>query len=123
MKGQLSFEYMIYIVAGLASMSMALAGGSLAINAISQRIDAAYMGSLASEINSNMAYSKSTFTAYIPKCICNASLNSTSIAIGNTVYGLSGEVEFGNLCKYSGSIRTIELRRLYNGTYSLGVSK
>ncbi len=123
MKAQLSFEYMIYIVAGLASMAMALAGGSLAMNAISQRINAAYMGSLVSEIDSNMAYSESTFTAYIPKCICNASLNSTSIIMGNTIYELSGAVEFGNLCKYSGSIRTIELRRLYNGTYSLAVSK
>ncbi|MGC8669838.1 MAG: hypothetical protein ACP5TL_01640 [Candidatus Micrarchaeia archaeon] len=124
MRAQASVEFIVYMAAGAASLTVMLASSSIALQNTSNADASNYIGALVAKINANMAYTKSIFTAYLPSSICAAAINHKSIAYLNNTYEFAGTVYFkSNMCNYSGSIRTLELFQNTNGSYTLGMIK
>ncbi|MEM0202266.1 MAG: hypothetical protein QXR73_03755 [Candidatus Micrarchaeaceae archaeon] len=124
MRAQLSLEFMVYMAAGGASLALVLAAAGASLNGIGSIDTASYISALVSEINSNMAYSRSVFSAYIPTGICNAIVNSTSITYERKSYYFADYLSFDNsICSYAGALRTFAISETGNGSYVLKVIK
>lgn len=121
MKGQLSFEFMIYIAVSAVSLAIAIplfARGYFTVLG-QDSIDATQM--FVAQVNSNMGYYTSEFSAYIPPGICNTTTSSYSITSDNTTYYFSHPVyiDTGSICHMAGNFGTLKMQRLYNGTFAV----
>ncbi len=82
------------------------------------------IGSLASMINQGMQSYQSSFAAYVPSGICNATISNNSIVYNGARYPLYGRIEISQsyLCKNSGNILHFEMQRNAGENYTLSVS-
>lgn len=118
-KGQLSFEFLLYIAVSAAALVtvFSIYGASGAMQKAASA--GVYMQELAASINGNMAYQSSSFYAYVPRNICNLTSGAMPIS---AIYGfpLVGGLSVGNgVCTNSGGIEKLQLTMAANGTYSL----
>ncbi|MDE1868957.1 MAG: hypothetical protein KGH60_03265 [Candidatus Micrarchaeota archaeon] len=118
-KGQLSFEFLIYIAVSAAALvavfSIYEASGA------SQRAASTgiYMQELTASINGNMAYQSSSFYAYVPPGICNVTEGPMPVSAING-FALLGEIYIANgICTNSPGIERLSLSVNYRGGYNL----
>jgi len=84
-------------------------------------ISTAYTEELVASLNANMAYKSSSFIAYIPKGLCNATVDGYALSTNFGSFGLSNPMEITSnaLCMDQGGIAGFNLTEAYNGTYLL----
>ncbi|MCL4374040.1 MAG: hypothetical protein M1360_04400 [Candidatus Marsarchaeota archaeon] len=122
MRAQISLEFMVYTAAGIASLLIVLAAAGPFMARIDTSSTSGYMSALVAEINANSAFSESTFSAYMPEELCNATINQNGITYKGVTYGFVANMAIlSNLCGYAGHIGTLELDHAQNGTIALRV--
>lgn len=107
MKGQLSFELQLYIaLAGIALLAALTEFARLSPN-LAYSVDGYGMTEFMELLNSNILMGNSSFVAYLPEGLCNATAESgylrTSHGSYASVAGLS--IEGSALCPDGGSAR------------------
>ncbi len=122
-RAQITFEFLIYLAVGTASLSGALYAyssmdaRSAASTSYAQTLD------FISAINSNAGYSASSFYAYIPSGICACSLNASAVKCPYGSFNTSVTISFsGDACSHAGKLARISESYESNGTYLIGVS-
>ena len=110
---------MIYIAVSSVSLAIAIPLFAKGYSAVSKQASIDNVQMFVTQVNSNMGYYTSEFSAYIPSGICNATTPSYSITSDNTTYYFSRPVyiDTGRLCQMAGSFATVKMQRLYNGTF------
>ena len=121
MRLQLSFEFLIYALVSGASLALTLGMYARSQSAGSIGGAGTYAEELVASINANMAYRTSSFSAYLPKGLCNATADGYTLATGLGSFALADPMEImGNaLCQSQGGIAGFNLTEAYNGTYLL----
>lgn len=123
MGAQLSFEFLVYVAVSSASLAVML-GMFARSQAVQDSMRAAsYTEELVASINANMAYSSSSFSAYVPKGLCGAVAIGGTLVTGFGNFTLNNPIELeGNaLCSGPGVAR-LGMTEGYNGTYLLRVN-
>ncbi len=121
MRLQLSLEFVLYTALAAASAASAISMFVYAKGSIAEREGGVYLEELSALINANMAYSNSTFYAFVPRGLCGAPAGGSN---GSGAYSGADSVD-GNLtiqpslCGSGGGIARLRLVRLFNGTYLL----
>ncbi len=118
----MSVEFMIYIaisVSSLAAGALLFERGSADMRA---REGSAYIEGFVAAVNSNMGYTQSYITVFVPNQICDAVVGPTGLVYGNATYGFDGNVslDMASICKYGGGIARLHMERMYNGTLAVG---
>ena len=121
MKAQLSLEFLIYALVSGASLVLALGMYVRSQGATSASAASAYAEELVASINANMAYEASSFSAYVPEGLCNATAEGFTLSTGFGDFSLDDPMEImGNaLCMGHGETAVLNLTEAYNGTYLL----
>ncbi len=111
----------MYALVSGASLATALGMYARSQSAGSVGIAGTYNEELAASIDANMAYQTSSFTAYVPKGLCNATTSGYSLVTGFGSYALDDPMEInGNaLCLGQGGMAGLNLTEEYNGTFLL----
>lgn len=124
-RAQLSVEFMVYAALATASLVVSLRLFSIGTAVQGAAAERAYAEELAAAINSNMAYTSSVFSAYVPHSICNATLGNGSIGISGERIALVSNLSLqgASVCKGSGGVERLLLYRRSNYTYALEVYK
>ncbi|HUY70394.1 MAG TPA: hypothetical protein VMV00_02395 [Candidatus Baltobacteraceae bacterium] len=120
-RAQLSVEFMVYAALATASLVVSLKLFSMGTAVQGGVAGSAYAEELAAAIDSNMGYTSSIFSAYVPASICNATLGNGTIGIaGETIALVSNlTIEGSSVCMNSGRVERLLLYRVSNGTYAL----
>ncbi len=122
-RAQLSIEFMVYAALATASLVVSLRLFTLGTAAQGSVAGKAYAEELVAAINSNMGYSSSTFSAYVPSAICIATVGNGSISIGGESIALvSNLVIQSSVCSGSGKVERLLIYRASNDTYELRTS-
>ena len=116
MKAQLSFEMLLYLGISLASIAAGIYAYAYGKGEISRAAGAYSLEELVAAVNSNAGFQSSSFYAYVPEGICNASLSGNRLAYWDAEYYFESNVsiERGVLC--ASGFTTISTERLANGT-------
>jgi hypothetical protein len=120
MRAQLSFEFLVYVAVSGASLAVML-GLFARSQAVQSNIRAAsYTEELIASINANMAYSSSSFSAYVPEGLCGAAVANDALVTSFGSFTLNNPLIIaGNaLCPGQG-IERLGMTEEYNGTYVL----
>lgn len=121
MKGQMSLEFMFYVVFSVLAISGALMIYIHKAPHVNSTIETSYLESFVSVVNSNIGYSKSEFTVFVPKAICKSSINGTVLYFDKSVFSFNSNMKMdSSVCVNSGGIERLVLLNRYNGTYELG---
>ncbi|EET90074.1 MAG: hypothetical protein LVQ97_00450 [Candidatus Micrarchaeales archaeon] len=119
-RAQISIEFMVYMAVALSSLAAAVYAYSAYSSRYSSEAGQAYLNSLFAKLDYHMQYPDSVFSAYVPKSICTAVANGSSIAIGKSVFRPDYNLEISSsVCAGSGSTEELNLSYDYNGTYTL----
>ncbi|MCL4389703.1 hypothetical protein M1397_03825 [Candidatus Marsarchaeota archaeon] len=116
MKAQLSFEMLIYLGLSLASIAAAVYAYVYGRGAVSGAAATYSLEEFVAAVNSNAGFQSSSFYAYVPNGLCNASLLGNMLIYRNATYYFESNVSIakGLLCAYG--FTTISTERLANGT-------
>ena len=122
-RAQLSVEFMVYAAMAIVSLVVSLKVFSIGTSVQGITADNAYAEELAAAINSNMGYSSSAFSAYVPRSICNATFANGTMTIGGYSIGLASDLTImsGAICWGSGGPERLLMYRASNGSYALAV--
>lgn len=114
---------MVYAAMAIASLVVSLRIFSIGVSVQGTTADNAYAEELAAVINSNVGYSSSEFSAYVPKSICNATFANGTMTIGGYSIALASELTIasGAICGQSGGPERLLMYRASNGSYALTV--
>ena len=121
MKAQLSFEFLIYMAVSGISLAVML-GMFIRAQSVQNSMNLrSYVEELAASINANMNYRSSSFSAYVPSNLCNATVVNGTLVTVQGSFQLDGQLELlGNaLCQSTGSVEQLDMTETYNGTYQL----
>jgi hypothetical protein len=117
MSGQISLEFILYTVfavIALAGILFVYRAGLPTINK-SEGID--YIGELVSSLNSRMGSMYAQFTAYVPKAICNTTINGGYAEVYGERFAVDGNIVLSNaICDGSGSVQLVVMSYT-NGNY------
>ena len=119
-RAQLSFEFLVYVAVSGASLAVIL-GMFARSQAVQGDISSAsYTEELVASIDANMAYSSSSFSAYVPEGLCGAAVVDDTLvtSFGNFTLNNPIEIEGNALCSGEG-IEQLAMAQEYNGTYVL----
>lgn len=122
MKGQLSLEFMLYVIFSVLAISGALLIYMHKAVHLDSTIQTSYLEGFVGVVNSNIGYSKSEFTAFVPKTICKSLINGSMLYFNKLVFSFNSNMKIDqSVCNDSGSVERLVLLNRYNGTYELGV--
>jgi hypothetical protein len=123
MKLQLSLEFLIYVVISGISLAVMLGMFVSAQSSSGAITSGTYLEEFVALINANMAYRTSSFSAYVPRALCGATVVGTSLAVNSIPFELGGrlEIEDDALCKGAGGIAHFRMEEQYNGSFRLYV--
>ncbi len=122
MKGQLSFEFMFYVVFSILAITGALVVYTQKTTQLDSMMQRSYLEGFVSVINSNIGYSKSEFTVFVPKVICKSLVDGSAMHFDGLIFNFNSNIKMDQeICSNSGGMEKLVLLNLYNGTYELGV--
>ncbi len=119
MRGQLSLEFMLYIAVGVLALSGMLYVYMQSSAWMRSDMQASYMEEFVAAVNSNMGYSRSEFSIFVPAGLCDSASNATSITAGTALHFDAGVEISDNVCRIDGSVGNLTMTRLQNGTYEV----
>ncbi|MCL5100318.1 MAG: hypothetical protein M1158_04375 [Candidatus Marsarchaeota archaeon] len=117
-RAQASFEFMLYTAASVLALAAVLPLASHAYGPVAKAYSGMDYGQLAAAINSNMQYSSSNFTAYVPGGLCGGHATMLASSLGGSLE-LDAPVEFSARVCASSGLAELSMAYAYNGTYVL----
>lgn len=119
MRGQLSLEFMMYIVVGTLALSGMLYVYTQKSGWMRSSMQTSYMEDFIAEVNSNVGYSMAKFSTFVPEGLCGAYPDGSSIVEGGPMHLDSGVVISNSVCDAEGRVSNITMTRFRNGTYEI----
>ncbi len=117
MRGQVSLEFILYTVFATAALAGILYVYKAGFPAMSRQEGIDYVGELINEVNSRMGSTYAQFTAYVPKAVCNTTINGGYADIYGKRFVVDGNVSLsGALCDGGGFIQAVRMSYT-NGSY------
>ncbi len=120
MRAQTTLEFMLYTLVSVSALVAVVYAYQNALPAFEKSENIGYVEELISMVNLRLGGNYAQFDAYVPKAICNTTVEDGYAEIYGDKIVLDANVKFlGSLCNYSGLIRTVTLS-YHNGSYLVG---
>ena len=120
MKGQLSFEFLVYTALMGASLLAALAVYARGSGILQNRLNASYAMAFFGSISSVAGYSSGNTIVYVPKQICGPAASIAELVDYSESQGIPLEID-NSVCGHSGELSIAQVAQLPNGTYWIRV--